>query len=584
MDQKGLSAIDIMEVPKGSLILLTGPPGAGKSTFCHQVVLNGLAMDRPVMFVTTEQGPAEIIGLLRERGMGELPPGALNFVDVFAQTVGVATTERPDTIHANCEDLNSLSMAIAKLQQRIGKKDVLLAFDSLTSPYLFNKEQVFRFITLCLLKFAAEENSVLALVDEGCGKEEDLVAMMSVADGIIRMEAGQASRIITVVKHPELSPTTMEVPVAERPMISFDSFDDRLVMRSLGEAASSAGAQALRTVVGERVNMLWKNLAFWSGMLWDPKRFPRMMYEFDRAFHARAREALALAPWYQRLLMKLLMPKSMSEVRDMKRFASRFIKTTHAATGIWEYLENASKKDEHYFRVHENASCWALRDVGARLAFPDLGSMAGILSSVEAEQREWNLLETKCVGTGSPYCEFKATPAQTDELNDFLEGIDSSIVEEVHHHLMDQLTGFLIRREPLPERPKLGGDVPSSVMLMVTSVPALVSDRYRTALGMGGAKVGKEIGEHLQDAGIEPDDAIRRVMDFLEHCKVGKVTLGDTIKMVQNCESFGLEAEEPTCFFTTGFLNGLFSAVRNQHVREVKCIAAGDPYCEWEIM
>jgi KaiC/GvpD/RAD55 family RecA-like ATPase len=141
MQERAVSLAEIQEVPKGSLILLAGPSGAGKSTFCHQVVLNGLAMDKPVIFVTTEQGPAEITGLLREKGMGELPPGALSFVDAFAQTVGLATSGRPDTIHASCEDLNSLSMAIAKLQQRIGKRDIMLAFDSLTSPYLFSKDK-----------------------------------------------------------------------------------------------------------------------------------------------------------------------------------------------------------------------------------------------------------------------------------------------------------------------------------------------------------------------------------------------------------------------------------------------------------
>ena len=48
--------------------------------------------------------------------------------------------------------------------------------------------EVVKFMRLFLTKFAAEGNSVLALMDEGCGKEEDLGAMMSVADGIIRME------------------------------------------------------------------------------------------------------------------------------------------------------------------------------------------------------------------------------------------------------------------------------------------------------------------------------------------------------------------------------------------------------------
>ena len=174
MEKRGLSLSEIQEVPSSNLILLAGPPGAGKSTFCHQVVLNGLAMDRPVIFVTTEHGPSEVTDLLKERGMGELPSGALSFVDAFGETVGAIAAERPDTLSANCEDLNSISMAIAKLQQGIGKRDILLSFDSLTSPYIFNKEEVFRFIRLSLAKFASEGNSVLALMDEGCGKEEDL--------------------------------------------------------------------------------------------------------------------------------------------------------------------------------------------------------------------------------------------------------------------------------------------------------------------------------------------------------------------------------------------------------------------------
>jgi predicted hydrocarbon binding protein len=101
---------------------------------------------------------------------------------------------------------------------------------------------------------------------------------------------------------------------------------------------------------------------------------------------------------------------------------------------------------------------------------------------------------------------------------------------------------------------------------------------------MGGAKIGKEVGERLIEAGVTGDEAIKRVVDFMEYCKVGKVTLGETIRIRENCESFGLETGEPTCFFTTGFLNGLFSAVKNQHVREIKCVAAGDPYCEWEVV
>ena len=181
-----MSLTKVQEPPDKGLILLSGAPGAGKSTFCHQVVVNSVAADRPVIFVTSERSPADVIELLSESGVGE--PIALNFVDAFTETVGLTITQRPDTVYANCADLNSLSIAITKLQERTGTKGSFLAFDSLTSPYLFNGVELVKFIRLFLSKFAAEGNSVLALIDKGCGKEEDLAAMMSVANGILTIE------------------------------------------------------------------------------------------------------------------------------------------------------------------------------------------------------------------------------------------------------------------------------------------------------------------------------------------------------------------------------------------------------------
>jgi len=585
MEKRGLSLAEIQEVPRESLTLLVGPPGAGKSTFCQQMVLNGVAAERPVIFVTTEQSPSGITGLLRERGVAE--PVTLNFIDAFAKTVGVEAPERPDTMDASCEDLNSISMAITKLQQKIGQRDILLAFDSLTSPYLFNKEEVFRFMRLCLLKFASEGNSVVALVDEGCGKEEDLGAMMSVADGIIRMEIKGDSRIINVVKHPKVRPAKIETPMTWSPTIALERFDPR-VMRRIWESPSftqQAGREALRTEAGDFVNMFWMNLALWSGMLWDPKRVPAMAYEFQKELHIRSTEMMSSAPWRMRLLMKLFLPKSFSKVKDMKKFASYLLKSAEGMKmAIWEYAKEASREDEHYFQAYESSLCWPFDNVGARLGFHGLGALAGMLEGFEKKERDWSVVETKCIGMGAPYCEFKAVPGEDDELKNFLEGIDSSVVEKIHQRLMDQLTGFLVQGKPLAERPKLGSGVAFNQVFLATSLPALVSERYRMALRMGGAKTGKEIGEHLINAGLKEDDVIRRIIDFMNYCKVGKINLGETIRIRENCESFGLETGELTCFFTTGFLNGLFSAVKNQHVRKIKCIAAGDPYCEWAII
>ena len=52
-----MSLAKLQEPPDKGLILLAGAPGAGKSTFGHQVVLKSIALDKPVIFVTSERRP-----------------------------------------------------------------------------------------------------------------------------------------------------------------------------------------------------------------------------------------------------------------------------------------------------------------------------------------------------------------------------------------------------------------------------------------------------------------------------------------------------------------------------------------------
>jgi len=346
MEKRGLSLAEIQQVPEEALILLAGPPGAGKSTFCHQVVLNSLAMDKPVIFVTTEQRPTQLISLLRERGLGEPTPEAVSFVDAYSQTVGVESPERPDTIYANSMDLNSISVAATKLQERMGRSGILLVFDSLTSPYLFSGAEVARFMRLFLSKFAAEGNAVLALLDEGCSKPEDLVAMMSIADGVIKMETAEDRQLLNVVKYPRVKPTRIEVPIEpERIGLAARVFDPS-ALRELVEALVLGGEKAERTEVGDFVNFFWPNLAHWSGMLWDPKRFPIMTYELNKEDGpsmfklSKEDEAIRRAlPWRMRLLSKLFMPKSFSKVKDMKKSRCFFGSLRKSAAAPWNTLK-----------------------------------------------------------------------------------------------------------------------------------------------------------------------------------------------------------------------------------------------------
>jgi predicted hydrocarbon binding protein/KaiC/GvpD/RAD55 family RecA-like ATPase len=557
---------------------LVGPPGSGKSTFCHQAVIANIEI-RPVIYVTTETAPSKVMDSLRQKGLGAISPHAVGFVDAFHETVGLSGEVRSDSVNASCEDLTGLGIAISRLQEKI-RQNFLLIFDSLTSPYLMRGSQILRFMRLVLLKLAAEGNAVLACVDEGCGKEEDLVAMMSMADGIVRIELGDGSKVFDVMKHPKVGPTKIEVPMTWSTEIPYQ-IDMKTVTKYMSTFMGLVAGSPARTDVGDYVNVFWPNFVRWCCMLWDPKRFPTITYDLNKHTESGISELVRLLPWRTKLLLKF-MPRNFSEVKDMKKFAlflQRIVEGDRSF--IIEYLENVSKTGEHYFRGHEHASCWGFDGVGATLGLGVLGVYAGVIKGFEKGNRDWNIVETKCIGLGDPYCEVKAVPGEIDELKGSLEAVDSKIVERINDRLMDRLMGFILDRKPLSERPRLGDKISLNAFGHIV-IPAITSERYQMAMRLGGAVGGKRVGECLMNAGLSEDDAVKRILILLEHCRVGRVTVGDTIRIGENCESFIKRAEKPSCHFTTGFLNGFFSAVKNQYVKETKCIAVQDPYCEWE--
>jgi predicted hydrocarbon binding protein/KaiC/GvpD/RAD55 family RecA-like ATPase len=580
------------------MILLVGSPGAGKSSFCEHTALQSLAIERPIIYLTSECSPSKTEARLKERGLSEVQQGLLHFIDAYNETVGVSVPDRPDTVYADCNDLSSIEIAISKLQERIGRKGTLLVFDSLTSPYLFSGTEILRFMRQTLSRFAASGNAVLACMDTGCGKEEDLGAMMSLSNGVIKMETEEGKQFLNVVKHPQLKTTRIEASLEPEPI----SLEERVFNPEVVAAFIRGDEAVMRREVGDFVNLFWPNLAHWSGMLWDPKRFPKIVYEMNKEDGPamfkliRENEALkrALFPWPKSLLLRF-MPKSFSKVKDMKKLVKGMMESgvlggpKRENSGIVEYLEDASKTDEHYFRMYESSECWGFENVGTTMLYYSTPVFAGTIQGLESwrgTERDWNAIETKCIGLGDPYCECKFVPGEIDELKDSLEK-DISVIERIHERLMHHLMEFLLHGTPLLERPTLGSMLTIHNATHAMVFPALAGERYRMVLGMGGARSGKQVGERLLDAGLREEEAVKRIQNFINQCKVGKVRVDETIRIVENCESsqikqFTTKIKGPSCYFTTGFLNGFFSAVKNQHVKEVKCIAMGNPYCEWE--
>jgi predicted hydrocarbon binding protein len=255
----------------------------------------------------------------------------------------------------------------------------------------------------------------LACIDEGCGSSEDLVGMMSLSDGVIKSELKEGRKVLDVVKHPKLNHTRIEVPTDKSWEKQIYGLWDRDLMRRFLRAEQNLGEFS--------VNIFWPAFAFWSSMLWDPKGFPKMNYDVWKEYGTLVREAIPFLPFRTRLFFRSLMPKHFSKVEDMRKLLKSFVQAVgeNRRDGFLEYLDDISKTDEHYIRIYENRECWGFENIGTTMAFHFPGIFAGNLKGFEKVERDWNVIETKCIGLGDQYCEFKVVPREIDEMEKCLQ-------------------------------------------------------------------------------------------------------------------------------------------------------------------
>jgi KaiC/GvpD/RAD55 family RecA-like ATPase len=94
---------EIQNIPHKKLVLVTGPPGAGKSTLCQQIALQNIAAGLQVIYVITESSSDDLVHNLRDRGLGETKPDSLAIVDAYTQTVGLAcSSQKKDYLCSLC--------------------------------------------------------------------------------------------------------------------------------------------------------------------------------------------------------------------------------------------------------------------------------------------------------------------------------------------------------------------------------------------------------------------------------------------------------------------------------------------------
>jgi KaiC/GvpD/RAD55 family RecA-like ATPase len=128
----GLDELFFGGFPKGKTILLSGPPGAGKTVFGMQFLVAGALSNEPGVFVAFDDLPGHIRRDMESfnweiSSLEKLNPPLLTIVDGFASRVGLSTSERFQ-IRAN---VDSLLITLMDVLRKTGATRIVI--DSLTT-------------------------------------------------------------------------------------------------------------------------------------------------------------------------------------------------------------------------------------------------------------------------------------------------------------------------------------------------------------------------------------------------------------------------------------------------------------------
>ena len=185
-------------IPAGSLCLVLGPPGAGKSILSKRFLYSSVEAKKDAFLVATSEGEDRVLETMQLFNWDHGVEKYLRFLDCYSWKSGKSKSK----YSASLTSLTDVSVGITSIIDDAGvepEDEARIVIDSFTDVINYGgAERALRLLDTVHTKLQTRGVTGLVLLEEGVHDEKTVKSVEYATDGTIRMKFSEQGRFMMV--------------------------------------------------------------------------------------------------------------------------------------------------------------------------------------------------------------------------------------------------------------------------------------------------------------------------------------------------------------------------------------------------